>query len=171
MSGLETERLVFEQWHEADFSRVREYFSKEANTHFLGGVKGSEESWRLIATYVGHYEFKGYSYLAVRIKDTRELIGSIGLWNSEPWPELELGYWLFAEFQGQGYGAEAAMAARDYAFDTLKEKTLVSYIEPSNEASIKLAKRLGAVREGSIELLDFGKHDVYRYIPKVKSEK
>lgn len=62
---------------------------------------------------------------------------------------------------GKGYATEAA--ARDYAFNTLKTNTLVSYIDQENERSKRLAERLGAAHEGDIQLLDFGPHRVYRY--------
>jgi RimJ/RimL family protein N-acetyltransferase len=65
--------------------------------------------------------------------------------------------------QGKGYAAEAAEKVKDYAFNILKVKTLVGYIDPKNEPSISLAIRLGAVYEKDIELLDFGLHCVYRY--------
>ena len=79
------------------------------------------------------------------------------------WPELELGYWLVPEVYGKGYPTEAGLKARDFAFDQLGAKTLVSYIDPTNEPSKKVAERLGAQYEKTIELLDLGRHCVYRY--------
>ena len=67
--------------------------------------------------------------------------------------------------QGKGYASEAAMLAKDFAFDELKVQTLVSYIDPMNKPSIKLAERIGGVFDKTIELLDFGPHRVYRYLP------
>jgi RimJ/RimL family protein N-acetyltransferase len=43
--------------------------------------------------------------------------------------------------------AEAAACARDHAFGVLGWKTAVSYIAPANTRSIRLAERLGAVRD------------------------
>ncbi|MEN8145669.1 MAG: GNAT family N-acetyltransferase, partial [Gemmatimonadota bacterium] len=76
---------------------------------------------------------------------------------------LELGYWLMPEVQGRGYATEAGIVARDHAWDAAGAKTLVSYIDPENEASKRVAERLGAVFETTIELLDYGPHCVYRY--------
>ena len=39
----------------------------------------------------------------------------------------------------------------------------MSYIAPANEPSKKVAERLGARYEETIELLSFGPHCVYRY--------
>lgn len=51
----------------------------------------------------------------------------------------------------------------DFARSVLKAPSLVSYIDPRNEPSIRLAKRLGAVHTDTIELLSYGKHYVFRH--------
>ena len=163
MIGLETERLEFRQWQDSDYERFSMFYSIEENARFVGGIKNAEESWRLMATYIGHFVLHGYSYLAINEKKTKKLIGTVGLWNSKPWPEPELGYWLLPQFQNQGFGTEAGLAAKRYALETLHLRSLVSYIDPKNEPSKQLALRLGGTFDATIELLDFGPHDVYRY--------
>lgn len=163
MIGLETERLIFRQWENSDYKRFSEFYTQEEHAQYVGGRKTPEESWRLMATYIGHYTLKGYSYLAIAEKSTEKLIGTVGLWKSEPWPEKELGYWLLPEAQGKGFGVEAGLAVRDYALETLKFDSLVSYIDPANQPSIQLATRLGANYDKTIDLLDFGPHAIYRY--------
>lgn len=163
MIGLETDRLVFRQWQKADFPTFAEFFSNADNAQYVGGVKTPEEAWRLMATYIGHYTLSGYSYLAIETKDSQQLIGTVGLWNSDPWPEPELGYWLLPEAQGKGYGVEAGLTVKQFALEELKFDSLVSYIDPANEPSKKLALALGAQLDGTVDLLDFGPHEVYRY--------
>lgn len=163
MVGLETERLVFRQWKHTDYDSFKGFFDSEEISRFVGGVKNAEEAWRLMATYIGHYELHGYSYLAIDEKETGKLIGTVGLWNSEPWPEAELGYWLLPEGQGKGFGLEAGLYVRDYALNALKLDSLVSYIDYENIPSKKLAQKIGAKLDGTIELLEFGQHEVYRY--------
>lgn len=163
MIGLETKRLKFRQWKQDDYHAFAQFYSDKDTAEFVGGIKSKEEAWRLMATYIGHYELHGYSYLAIEEKDTKVLIGTVGLWNSEPWPEPELGYWLLPTSQGKGYGVEAGLAVRDYALSELNFDTLVSYIDPINKPSVKLALALEAKYDTQINLLDFGPHDVYRY--------
>lgn len=163
MIGLETERLIFRQWTQEDYPVFKSYFSDPISSKYVGGIKNPEEAWRLLASYIGHYELYGYSYLAVTEKTSKKLIGSVGLWNSPPWPEPELGYWLIPEFQGKSYAFEAALALKNYALERLNMISLVSYISSDNIPSQKLALRLGAKYDKEIDLLDFGKHEVYRY--------
>ena len=163
MIGLETERLIFRQWEPSDYEQFSKFFSDEKNAKYVGGLKNAEASYRLMATYIGHYELNGYSYLAVTEKTSKTLIGTVGLWNSKPWPEPELGYWILPEHQSKGYATEAGLAVKKFALESLKFDSLVSYIDPSNEASIQLALRLGAKYDSEIDLLDFGLHLVYRY--------
>lgn len=163
MIGLETERLVFRQWDHPDYEQLSRFYSVEQNARFVGGIKTPEESWRLMATYIGHFVLHGYSYLAIDEKKTGKLVGTVGLWNSPLWPEPELGYWLLPQFQGQGFGVEAGLAVKQFAIETVHLKSLVSYIDPKNEPSKQLAIRLGAKYDTTTELLDFGPHEVYRY--------
>ncbi|MEO1258627.1 MAG: GNAT family N-acetyltransferase [Bacteroidota bacterium] len=163
MSEFITDRLIIRQWTAADFQYFKNYFSNKKTARYVGGVKTPEEAWRLMAAYIGHFQLKGFGYLAVEEKTTKQFVGCVGLWDSEPWLELELGYWILEEMQGKGYATEAAYRMKDFAFNNLKVDTLVSYIDPGNMPSIKLAERLGGVFDEKIDLLDFGEHCVYRY--------
>lgn len=163
MINLETQRLVFRQWQRKDFPIFKEYFADAMLARFVGGTKTPEESWRLMASYIGHYELLGFSYLALQEKSSQQLIGTVGLWNSEPWPEPELGYWLLPGFQGKGFAFEAGLAVKEFALHHLKLNSLVSYIDADNGSSISLAQKLGAKFDATIQLLDFGPHEVYRY--------
>ena len=163
MRELETERLLIRLWHESDFEPFATFFADEENTRFLGGLKNREESWRMMAAYIGHWHMKGYSKMAVIEKITGKLAGCIGIWDSEPWPEAELGYWFLKEMQGKGYAFEAGLRMKKFAFETKKFKTLASYIDAENKPSIKLAEKLGAVYDGTVQLAYFGEHSIYRY--------
>ncbi len=163
MIGLETERLIFRQWETSDFEHISYFYADEENARFVGGTKTPEAAWRLMATYVGHYTLKGFSYLAIEEKSTTNFVGTVGLWDSAPWPEPELGYWLMPNAQRKGFGLEAGKAVLQYGLETVQLDSLVSYIDPTNEPSKKLALNLGAKPDGSLNLLDFGDHEVYRY--------
>lgn len=160
---LETQRLRLRHWSSTNFDKYAEIYADEQLAQYIGGKLDRARAWRHMAALVGHWTLRGYGTWAVEEKESQEFVGSIGLWFPEGWPELELGYWLVPEAHGRGYATEAGMKSRDYAFDQLGAETLVSYIDPTNEPSKKVAERLGARYENTIELLDLGPHCVYRY--------
>ncbi len=160
---VRTKRLLFRQWRDSDFEPFAAYYANPELARFVGGQTTRESAWRRMAALIGHWVLRGYGYWAVEEHATGRFVGGVGLWKSEGWPELELGYWLVPEMQGRGYATEAARRARDYAFAEVGADTLVSYIAPENEPSKRVAERLGARYESIIELLDYGPHCVYRY--------
>lgn len=160
---LETDRLILRQFCATDFEYFSNYFEDATLTKFIGGIKNKEQAWRLMATYIGHWQIKGFGKMAVVEKATNKFAGCAGLWKSDAWPELELGYWFLKEMQGKGYATEAAQRLKIFAFENLKADTLVSYIHPDNTPSQRLAERLGGQQEEMIELFDFGPHYIYRY--------
>lgn len=163
MIEVETERLRLRPWRAEDYGPFAAYYADQANAKYVGGQKDPEHAWRHLALQIGHWVLKGFGYWAVDEKATDRFVGCVGLWQSPAWPELELGYWLLPEQQGKGYAAEACRRAIDVAKHTLRAPSLVSYIDPANTPSIKLAQRLGAVHDGTIELATFGPHRVYRH--------
>jgi RimJ/RimL family protein N-acetyltransferase len=84
--------------------------------------------------------------------DTGRFVGSISIFQPLDWPEPELAYALDQPFWKQGFATEAAAAARDWMFGSFAVPRLASFIRPDNLASIRVAQRLGAAREGTIDL-------------------
>jgi len=163
MDCIETARLRLRPWKESDFASFARYYSDPDNARFVGGQKDPDRAWRHMALQVGHWQLKGFGYWAIDEKETAAFVGSAGFWQSPGWPELELGYWLMKEQQGKGYALEACRRCIEHAREVLCARSLVSYIHPRNEPSIRLAKRLGAVYDGEIELASHGPHGVYRH--------
>lgn len=165
MIECETERLRLRGWRPSDFEAFAAYYANDETARFVGGQMTREKAWRSFAAVVGHWSLKGFGFWAVEEKASGVFVGAVGLWQPEGWPELELGYWLTSAAQGRGYATEAAVRSRRFAFEELGAATLVSYIDPANEPSIRVAKRLGADFEATIELLDRGPHCVFRHQP------
>ena len=77
-------------------------------------------------------------------------VGTVALTRIERGPaqSCSLGYGLDEACQGMGYMTEAARAAVDYAFDTLKLHRVESSYAPLNERSGSVLRRLGFHVEG-----------------------
>ncbi|MGF1521999.1 MAG: GNAT family N-acetyltransferase [Leptolyngbyaceae cyanobacterium] len=59
-----------------------------------------------------------------------------------------LGYYVDVDFAGQGLMSAGIRLAINYAFNTLNLHRLEANIQPGNQASINLIKRLGFTQEG-----------------------
>jgi len=71
-------------------------------------------------------------------------LGQVGINSGPLFPEDEIGWLVFPEAEGRGFASEAASALLDWARRVKRFKTLVSYVDPKNERSCRLAERLGA---------------------------
>ena len=87
------------------------------------------------------YLFFGYGMWLITLKDGT-VIGRAGIENNEKGEQV-LGYMLGKEYQKQGYALEACRAILDYAKKELEITEVVAYIEPENEPSLALARKLG----------------------------
>lgn len=159
---LETERLILRAPALKDFPAESAFFESDAS-RFVGGPVRPDQSWRSLASVIGHWALRGYGFWALESKDTGEYMGRVGLWNPEGWPEPEIGWTLMENAQGHGFATEAAIAARDYAYHELGWETAISLIDPANKASEAVAKRLGASFETTYEHPAFGTMYIWRH--------
>jgi RimJ/RimL family protein N-acetyltransferase len=159
---LETERLRMREWREADHAPFAAFCADEATARFLGGTCDAAVAWRRMALQAGHWALRGYGSWALEEKASGRWVGYSGLWNPQGWPEPEVMWGLAASAQGRGLASEAARRARDFAYRQLGWTTLISCIAPENLPSQRVAQRLGATLERSIEL---GGHSlgIYRH--------
>jgi len=160
---LHTERLTLRGPEVADFEELALFFEDAPRAHGFGGALPRHEAWRWFASMIGHWHLHGYGYWTVFLKDDDRPQGIVGLWNPEGWPEPELGWVMYAHAEGKGLAYEAAMAVRDYAYETLGWTTLTSNILPGNTRSEALAERMGAVFEKTYENISMGTDQLFRH--------
>ena len=152
---LETERLLLRWFREDDFPSYLEMSTDPEVMKFLGGKPLTQfESWRAMASHIGHWYFRGYGTFAVEEKSSGKVVGRIGFMNPPGWPGFELGWTLMRASWGKGYATEGARRALAYAFTEMNREHVISCIAPDNLNSIKVAERLGEQVEGETELLD-----------------
>ncbi len=98
-------------------------------------------------------DHEGFDRRSVVLADDGSLIGwcGIAVWDIEGAIERELGYVLARERWGRGYATEAATAMRDHARSVPGETRLISLIHRDNEASKRVARKLGMTYERDAE--------------------
>ncbi|MBI5232346.1 MAG: GNAT family N-acetyltransferase [Coriobacteriales bacterium] len=67
-------------------------------------------------------------------------------------PQVELGWTLRRDQWGRGLATEAAVAALAYLFGVAGFPTMISAIDPSNAASVRVAEKLGMHLDGDLRL-------------------
>lgn len=101
------------------------------------------EAW--VEKALTRYRNDGHGLWLVTDRDTGEPVGQVGVVMQEVEGErhAELGWLLHRPFWGRGYATEAAGACRAAAFGRWQYDHVISLIRPENEASVRVARRLG----------------------------
>lgn len=148
---FQTARLDLRPFKDDDWMPLHELYGDIECTRFTFKRAFTEgESWRAMCSMVGHWVIRGYGPLAAVERDTGAVIGTIGLWYPNDWPEPEIKWALARRFWGKGYASEAVRAIQGPAFECLG-KAPISFIDAENKASIQLASAVGAVLERRVE--------------------
>lgn len=141
----ETERLVLRELNDDDFPGLCHVLQDEEVTYAYGRIFTDREIRFWLDGQYRHYRDNGYGMWAVVLKETGKMIGHAGIcwqcYGDEDVPEI--GYMFEKAVWGKGYATEAAMACRDYAFQTLKMKRVYSVIWTDNMASRSVARKNG----------------------------
>ncbi|HKH43115.1 MAG TPA: GNAT family N-acetyltransferase [Thermoanaerobaculia bacterium] len=158
---LETERLRLRGLRRSDFEEYAALYADSEVTRYLGGPWDRGRSWRHLAFLLGHWQVAGSGSWAVEHKETGAFVGVVGFSEPEGWPGLELAWVLGRRWWGCGYAVEGGRAALAHAFDVWRRESVISLISPANQASIRVAERLGESFRGRVshygrEMLCYG---------------
>jgi RimJ/RimL family protein N-acetyltransferase len=146
---LQTPRLHLRDWRTDDLPAYAAMNADPQVTEFLPAFIRAESDQR-VARIREHFSVHGFGQWAVELIDGGTFIGSVGLsvasFQSHFTPCVEVGWRLAYEHWGRGYATEAATAAIDFGFETLKLDEIVSFTVPENLRSRRVMERLGMTR-------------------------
>lgn len=152
--GFESARLLFKPIgpsNEADWQAL--HLDKAVTQYVYGPDMTVADCWRDLAFAIGHAQLRGFSMWAVYTLAEEQFIGRVGPWMPEGWPGLEVGWAIGSEFQGKGYGSEAAEAALDWTAQNIPGAACAIHsLHPENAQSLALAKRIGAQFLGDADI-------------------
>jgi RimJ/RimL family protein N-acetyltransferase len=140
---IETERLILRENRAEDFESFAAFYASD-RARLRGGPLDRAQAFRQFTAEIGHWTVRGHGFWAVEEKATGGYCGQVGCWNPEGWPAPEVGWLMMAGSEGKGFAYEAAIRARDYAYDVLGWTEVASGISDGNDRSIRLAERMGA---------------------------
>lgn len=159
---LHTERLVLRPPVMADYPAYAAFMASD-RSRMMGGPHVRWAAWGMFSSDVAMWEFYGHGALMIQLRASGDCVGQVGINHGPMFPEKELGWMLYAGFEGQRFATEAGGALKDWAFETLGLDTLVSYFDAANYKSMAVSARLGGVRDDMAVPQDEG-DVVYRYL-------
>lgn len=146
---LETERLLLRSLERDDIERIVALWADPEATRFLGGPRDPDVVRHVLEAEVEEPPADRLGQWPLVEKSSGEVVGDCGLIEKEVdgVPCVDLVYVLARPAWGKGYATEIAAALVDLAFDELGLERLVAIIHPDNDASKRVAAKLGMVLE------------------------
>ncbi len=162
---LATDRLTLRPMRAEDFTAYAAEVASD-RTRWMGGPYDLKGAWGMFCHDLVGWDLFGMGSLMIDRRDTGETAGQVQINNGPLFPETELGWLLYAGHEGRGFATEAAATLRDWAFRERGLPTLVSYVDPANRASARVAERLGGVPDPDAPRMAGEEDDiVFRYAP------
>jgi ribosomal-protein-alanine N-acetyltransferase len=146
---FETVRLTLRRMVMNDLDFIASLLADPEVMRFYPHCYSREQSQRWVQGVLDGYDRCGHSFFLVMDMKTHEPLGQVGLLsqNVDGVEESEIGYLIHRPFWRQGFASEAAIGTRDYAFDELGKRRLISLIRPINIPSQGVAKKVGMTVE------------------------
>jgi len=144
---LETRRLLLRRLVMDDLDALFAlYRDRETRQYFPEGTLTYEETREELEWFLNGYPTHPELELWATIyKVTGQFIGRCGLlpWTIDQSLEVEVAYLLDKKYRGQGLATEAARAILHHAFEQLQLSRLICLIDRENQASIRVATKIG----------------------------
>jgi len=158
MKILETDRLIFRHLLPDDLDQLFVLYSDpEIRRYFPEGTLTYEETKEELEWFLnGHPKHPELGLWATIHKESNQFIGRCGLlpWTIEGRYEVEVAYMIAKEYWRQGLGTEAAGAILQYGFEQLDLSRLICLIDPANDASRRVAVKIGMTFERELAEID-----------------
>ena len=150
---LTTARLVLRPYTLEDAPAAHAYVSDRELASTTAAIphpypEGAAEAW--IATHAGRHAAGDAVILAVTLRGTGELVGSVEMRMVPSHRRADLGYWVGRPHWGRGYATEAAEALVRWAFATLGLHRVHAAHLSRNPASGMVLRKIGMRYEGRL---------------------
>ncbi len=143
---LATDRLVLRAPQAEDFEGVAGMLCS-GRAQYVDGPHDRDSAWNSFCVDLAGWVIHGFGHWSMIERQTGAWAGWIGYGHPAWFPETEIGWLIAAPFEGRGLAREAGAAALDWGRGQRHIRSLVSYIDPPNARSIRLAAALGATHD------------------------
>lgn len=150
---IQTDRLSIRPFTLADAEFVLQLVNTPSWLTYIGdrGIKSIEDAKNyLINGPFQSYQVNGFGLSMVELTASSIPIGMCGLIRRADFEHVDIGFALLPEYEGKGYGHEAAQAILKHANEELALYPIIAITLESNNNSVQLLKKLGMVFERKI---------------------
>ena len=144
---LETSRLLLREMTQGDYRELASIIQDDQTMYAYAGAFNDEETQAWLDKQLMRYRDDGFGLWAVILKSNGKMIGQAGISRQEVEGQLvsEIGYLFNRLYWHNGYATEAAMACKDYAFNTLGFNEVFSIVRSANIPSKDVAISNGMI--------------------------
>lgn len=158
---VETPRLRLRQWRDSDLEPMLAHINTPAVKKHLNGVTTPEQVAATIQRSRAALDELGFAFLAVERISDGLFLGSAGFSLIETpaaaaalQGQVQIGWQLRVDAQGQGYATEAASHLLAHGFARHEWPIIYSQTSESNRPSWRLMQRLGMMRRAELDYAD-----------------
>ena len=153
---IETERLVIRCWEPGDAPLLKDALdsSLEHLRPFMDWAHDEPEPVEAKAerlrTFRALYDTGETFIMGIFDRSEAEVLGGTGLHSRIGPGGLEIGYWIRASATRQGIATESSAALTRVGFEVCEADRIEIRIEPRNEASFGIPRKLGFLEEATL---------------------
>lgn len=144
--NIKTDRLLLIPVSVEDADFICELYNSENFIEFIGdkNIRSVDDAQDYIQKrFLPQIEKLGFgNYIIIR-KEDREKIGSVGVFERDGLDVHDIGFSFLPEYEGKGYGFEAASALLEVAFSEFGLQKISAITSNANTSSQKLIEKLG----------------------------
>ncbi|MEO0485512.1 MAG: GNAT family N-acetyltransferase [Pseudomonadota bacterium] len=157
---ISTHRLILRSWQDSDLDALDTILGDPAVMAFSdrGALSRAEQAaWLRNVQAQGPTDARALNWAIVK-RSEDQVIGYVRLGHDPARVErgtLELGIRVSKPFWGRGLGHEALLAVVEHARTAGLARRLVGFVDPSNQASRALLRRVGMSKVGEVMLAGY----------------
>lgn len=153
---IETERLVIRCYEPRDAALLKDAIDSSLE-HLRAWMPWAEaepqtleEKTALLKTFRSQFDRGENFTMGIFSPDESELLGGTGLHPRNDPGGLEIGYWVRSGATRQGYVTESTAALTRVGFEICEADRIEIRIDPDNEASLGVPRKLGFIEEATL---------------------
>ncbi len=151
-----SERLVIRCWEPRDAARMKEAIDSSLDElrPWMPWARAEpqplSEKVALLRKFRGGFDLGTDFIMGMFDHDERDVLGGTGLHKRRSGDALEIGYWIRSSHVRRGLATESSAALTRVAFELCDVDRVEIRVDPANEASLSIPRKLGFVEEGML---------------------